>query len=109
MIDPTHLQELRSVCGEVSVVTEGGVDFVFLPRVVLPQGCNPRETAALLCIGQHAGYTTRLFLPTVIAGKGANWTQHMVAGKLWHTWSWNLVLASLRPAEILVEHLRGLR
>ena len=109
MIEAAHLDELKSVCGEVSVVTEGGVDFVFLPRLVLPIGCTPAETAALLCTGQHGGYTTRLFLPSIIPGRGANWTQHVVAGKSWYTWSWNQVPASLRPAEILAEHLRGLR
>jgi hypothetical protein len=109
MIDPTHLEELRLAYGDISVVTEGGVDFVFLPRVVLPEGSNPRETAALLCTGQHGGYTTRLFLPAIVPGKGANWTQHMIVGKVWYTWSWNQVPASLRPAEILAEHLRGLR
>jgi hypothetical protein len=109
MIESAHLDELAAVGGDVTVVTEGGVDFVFLPRLVLPEGCIPRETAALLCTGQHGGYTTRLFLPAIIPGRGLNWTQHLVAGKIWYTWSWNLVPASLRPAEILAEHLRGLR
>jgi hypothetical protein len=109
MVDATHLDELRSACGDVSVVTEGGVDFIFLPRLVLPEGCTPRETAALLCTGQHAGYTTRLFFPSIIPGRGANWTKHVVVGKPWYTWSWNQVPADLRPAEILAEHLRGLR
>ena len=58
MIDQTHLDELRLVCGEVSVVTEGGVDFVFLPHLVLPPGCIPRETTALLCVGRHGGYSS---------------------------------------------------
>jgi hypothetical protein len=109
MINENHLEELKQACGDVSVATEGGVDFVFIPRLVLPEGCTPHETPALLCTGQHGGYTTRLFLPTIIPGKGANWTRHVVLGKAWHTWSWNQIPASFRPAEILAEHLRGLR
>jgi hypothetical protein len=70
MINQNHLQELQEVAGDVSVMVEGGVDFVFIPRLVLPEGCIPRETPALLCIGQHGGYTTRLFLPAIIPGKG---------------------------------------
>jgi hypothetical protein len=109
MISQTHLEELKLVCGDVSVVTECGVDLVFLTRLVLPEGCTPRETSALLCTGQHGGYSTRLFLTTIICGKGANWTQHVIIGKIWYTFSWNQVPANLRPAEILAEHLRGLR
>ncbi len=109
MIDPKDLDELRLMCGDVSVLSEGGVDLVFIPRLMLPPGCTPHETSALLCVGPHSGYTTRLFLSAHIPGKAANWTQHIVAGKLWHTWSWNQVPATLRPAEILAEHLRGLR
>jgi hypothetical protein len=33
----------------------------------------------------------------------------VVLGKTWYTWSWNQVPAGLRPAEMLAEHLRGLR
>jgi len=109
MVAQEHLDELTLACGCVAAVTEGGVDFVFLPRLILPSGCVPRETEALLCVGRHGGYTTRLFLPAIIPGKGANWTAHIVAGRLWHTWSWNQVPANLRPAEILAEHVRGLR
>jgi len=109
MVAPEHLDELRAVFGDVSAKAEGGVDFVFLPRLVLPEGCNPRETQALLCLGQHAGYPTRLFLVQAVSARGANWSSHVVLGRPWWTWSWNQVPAGLRPAEILAEHLRGLR
>jgi hypothetical protein len=104
-----HLEELKVICGDVSLLVDGGVELAFLPKLALPSGCTPSVTSALLCLGQHGGYSTRLFLPAVIPGRGANWTQHFVAGRRWHTWSWNQVPASLRPAEILAEHLRGLR
>lgn len=109
MVVSEHLDELRAAFGEVTEKTEGGVDLVFFPRLVLPEGCAPREMQALLCLGQHGGYTTRLFLQQAVPGRGANWSSHVVLGRPWWTWSWNLVPASLRPAEILAEHLRGLR
>lgn len=109
MVAPEQLDELRAVFGDVTEKAEGGVDFVVLPRLVLPEGCAPREMKALLCLGQHGGYTTRLFLQQAVAGRGANWSSHVVLGSPWWTWSWNQVPANLRPAEILAEHLRGLR
>lgn len=104
-----YLEELKLVCGEVSLTTECGTEFAFLSNLMLPAGCTPAVTSALLCLGQHGGYSTRLFLPAIVPRRGANWTQHVVAGRRWYTWSWNQVPASLRPAEILAEHLRGLR
>jgi hypothetical protein len=109
MVAEEHLEELRAAFGSVSAMVEAGIDFVFLPRLVLPEGCTPREVQALLCLGQHGGYTTRLFLQQAVPARGANWSSHAVVGKTWWTWSWNQVPAGLRPAEILAEHLRGLR
>jgi hypothetical protein len=60
---------------------------------------------ALLCIQQHGGYTTRLFLSQIVPDKGANWSTHQIFGRTWHTWSWNNVPANIRPAQILRCHL----
>ena len=109
MVAPEQLDELRAAFGEVTSMVEGGVDFVFLPRLVLPEGCTTREMQALLCLGQHTGYTTRLFLQYAVTGRCANWSSHAVLGRPWWTGSWNHVPAHMRPAQILAEHLRGLR
>ena len=55
MVAAEQLDELRAAFGEVTSMVEGGVDFVFLPRLVRPGGCTPRELQALLCLGQHTG------------------------------------------------------
>ena len=55
MVAPENLDELRAAFGEVTEKVEGGVDLVFLPRLVLAEGCAPREMQALLCLGQHGG------------------------------------------------------
>src|SRR5262249_54542435 len=103
------LQELSEICGEVTEMSEGGRTYLYLPKLKLPSGCPLAVVEGLLCIQEHSGYATRLFLSCAIAGRGANWTAHHILGRTWHTWSWNNVSASLRPTAILAEHLRALR
>lgn len=109
MVAPEHLQEVRLVCIQAEAMVEGGQDYIHLPALTLPAGCNPRQVDALLCLSQHSGYPTRLFLAQPTTGRGNNWTTHVIFGKTWYTWSWNYVLSAIRPMEILAEHLRGLR
>lgn len=109
MVAAEHLQELTELCGEVRELTESGRMYIYLPRLRLPSGCVPKEVEGLLCLQEHSGYATRLFLSQTIPGRGANWTVHHIASRAWHSWSWNNVSAQLRPAQILAEHLRALR
>jgi hypothetical protein len=109
MVPPEHLQELRELCGEVRELAEGGRTYIYLPRLRLPTGCIPNEVEGLLCIQEHSGYATRLFLSQAVSGRGTNWSVHRVLDRPWHTWSWNNVSAQVRPSSILAEHLRALR
>jgi hypothetical protein len=109
MVAAEHLQELRELCGDVRELTEGGRVYVYLPLLRLPRGCAPAEVEALLCLQEHSGYATRLFLSQPVAGRGANWSVHHILDRPWHSWSWNNVNAQMRPAAILAEHLRALR
>jgi hypothetical protein len=109
MVATEHLQELSEVCGEVRELTEGGKAYIYVSRLRLPAGCVPSEVEGLLCIQEHSGYATRLFLSHPVAGRGANWSVHHILGRVWHSWSWNNVSAQMRPAAILAEHLRALR
>jgi hypothetical protein len=109
MVAADQLQELTDLCGEVRELSEGGRVYLHLPKLKLPSGCVPAEVEALLCLQEHSGYPTRLFLSQPVSGRGANWSVHHVLGRPWHTWSWNNVSAQLRPAAILAEHLRALR
>jgi hypothetical protein len=106
MVAAVHLQELVELCGDARVIAEG---FIYIPKLRLPSGCQPSETEALLCLVNHNGYATRLFLAQLIPGRRTDWTAVYIQGRTWHTWSWNEVGAHLRPAEILAEHLRALR
>jgi len=103
-----HLEELQFVCEGATEIREGGQVYIHLPVLKLPDGCNVKEVEALLCLSPHSGYPTRLFLAQP-AGRGNNWSPHCILGRTWHTWSWNHVPNSLRPMEMLAEHLRGLR
>ena len=104
-----QLQELSDLCGELRELTEGGRAYIYLPRLKLPRGCVPAEVEGLLCIQEHSGYPTRLFLSQPVSGRGANWSIHHIVGRAWHSWSWNYVSAQMRLAAILAEHLRALR
>lgn len=107
MIDEANMSELRALVPGAQVMVEAGITYIHLPRLKLPGGGPPVE--ALLCVQQHGGYVTRLFLTREVAGKGRNWTSHQILGKSWHTPSWNNVAADLRPIQILQCHLEVYR
>jgi hypothetical protein len=106
MVAAEHLQELADLCGGAQEMPEGGKIYIYLSRV---QVAGEIQLPALLCVQEHSGYLTRLFLPQVVPGRGANWSSHHILGKTWYSWSWQGVPASLRPAEMLAAHLRPLR
>ncbi len=107
MVEEATMKELFAICPGAQEMIEGGITYIYLPQLKLP--CAPGLIDGLLCIQQHGGYTTRLFLSQPVSGKGANWSVHEIVGRTWHTWSWNNVPANLRPAEILAGHLRTFR
>jgi hypothetical protein len=102
-----ELEELQRVCEGAKEMQEGGVTYLFLPSLKVPNAASALD--ALLCAQQHGNYTTRLFLSAPIAGRGANWSTHTILSRTWHTWSWNNVPTSQRLTEILAQHLRALR
>jgi len=103
-----QIAELQAVSPGATEITEGGQVYIHLPTLALPDGCSPNRVEALLCLTQHGGYPTRLFLSHPV-GRGSNPSSHCILGRTWHTWSWNYIPANLRPIEILAEHLRGLQ
>jgi len=102
-----QVDELRALCPAVRGLTEGGTEYYFLPGIRVPGIADIVD--ALLCPQEHSGYTTRLFLSSVVPGKGQNWRPHTILSRLWHTCSWNNVPADQRLAEILAQHLRAFR
>jgi hypothetical protein len=107
MVDQAAMDELRTLCSGAQEMSDGGIAYIHLPTLKLP--CAPGTVEGLLCIQQHGGYTTRLFLSQQVPGKGANWSSHQIFGRTWYTWSWNNVPAALRPVQILRCHLEALK
>lgn len=112
MISPAHMDELRKICAGAGVMTESGIDYIFLPNLTVVTSTATQELDALLCPSQHpSGYMTRLFLSTPLrgAGKSNNWSEHRILERQWHTWSWQHVSGTQAPSQILAAHLRALR
>lgn len=102
------LAEVQAVCAGARAMSEGGVEFVFLPALKIPVGAGEEVRDALLSLAAHTGYTSRLYLSAPIPTKGQNWTVHTVLGRTWHTPSFNNILPG-RAAAMLADHLRVYR
>jgi hypothetical protein len=109
MLPPEQMEELKAICPDAREMSEAGLGYVFLPGLRLPEGSNPAHVDGLLCLQQREGYPTRLFISQQVTGKGNNWNSFRIVDKTWLACSWNNVSSSLRPAEILAEHLRAFR
>jgi hypothetical protein len=111
MVSADNLQELRSLCPDAKQATEGGIDFVLLPGLNMPAGCNPPSTDCLLCLGPRDGYDSRLFFSQVVSSReGRNWNGQniRILERNWCAYSWR-VPSGLRPIETLIAHLQALR
>ena len=102
-------EEIKAICAEAQLLADGPLQLIHFPRLSIETDGNTIGMEALLCLSAHQGYSTRLFLSNPIVGKLANWTVHSILGRQWHTWSWQGIQPSDRPAQILAQHLRALR
>ena len=107
-MDAADLATVKDICPGANSMSEGGTEFVSLPGLKISTGNTTVTRNALLSLGPHSGYTSRLYLSEPIPGKGQNWTTHTVFGRTWHTPSWNNVMLG-RAAEMLQQHLRVYR
>lgn len=111
MISEVDLGELRALCPEARPHTEAGIEYVFLPQLQMPNGCNPPAVDCLLCLGARDGYDTRLFFGSVVAcAAQRNWNgvNIRILERNWFAYSWR-VPSGLRPIETLINHLNALR
>lgn len=105
------LDELKLLCPTAKQATEGGIDYVFLPLLTLPNGCNPLVVDCLLSLGARDGYENRLFFAQVVnSPQTRNWNGQniRILERNWFAYSWK-VPSGLRPIEILAGHLQALR
>ena len=109
MYPPEQTEELKKFCSKLSAFTEGGVTFLFLEGLRLPQGCTPAVCDALFCPVQRGdGYPSRLFFPGKISSpRTQNWhiANAHIGGKNWWAFSWRVSLTNPTLAQVLTEHL----
>jgi hypothetical protein len=108
-MQPQDVEQFKGVCENLEVLQEGGAEYVFLKRLKIRVGADNHVVDALLSLGPHTGYSTRLFLSQPFPAKAGNWTTHQILGRSWHTWSWQGVPADLPPMQILLCHLDALK
>jgi hypothetical protein len=105
-----QIDELKRIAPDLCFAEEGGLPYILIRQLQLPDGCTPASTDVLLCPRPRDGYESRLFFPQVITGiPPRNWN-----GKLrslernWFAMSWR-VPGGLRLAETLIIHLKALK
>lgn len=106
-----ELKEVRELCPGAESCGEGGVSYILLPELNLPDGCKPAQVDALLCPTAHHGYTSRLFLAQRISSpQSRNWsTEARIMERTWYAISWKFEQPNLRLAQILALQLRAFR
>lgn len=90
---------------------EGGLPFIFIEKLQLPDGCSPAAEDALLCPQQRDGYPSRLFFASQIqAPTSPNWNAHgvRIGDRNWYAVSWK-VDTNLRLLQLVAAHLRAFR
>ena len=113
-VDEDRLGSVLPISPGASMKTEGGRDYVYLPQLRFRVGEETKEMDALLCLTAEGSSLTRLFLAQPIPERptvhGASWIQpRMILGRVWHTWSWQDVPASLPLIQVLQAHLKALQ
>lgn len=109
MPDSFDLASLKRFSSEVSTFTDGGLRYIHLPALRLPDGCAPSSCDALLCMDARDGYPTRLFFASRIETKvrELNWNlAPVVAGAVWQAYSWTGV-QSTQPVAVLMGHVQA--
>lgn len=114
-LDDERLRPLLAVVPGAKVFMDGPEVFVHLPALRLQVGNKTYVLDALLAPNGANGYTSRLYLSQRIAereqivGKPANWTERVIASRVWHVWSWQGVPSSLPLLDMLGAHIVALK
>jgi len=109
-----EVDELKRSFTGLSTASEGGTEFILIPALDLPVGCEPAIVDALLCPSERDGYSSRLFLShrVVHRGPGQNWNPKnaaMILGRHWWAVSWNAKNSNKRLLAILAGHLEAFK
>src|SRR4051812_34053052 len=109
MAPQEQIDALKTLYPEVSASAEGVNEYIAVERLRLPDGCEPKEVKALLCINQRDGYPSRLFLSKKVThkGKGQNWNANgvLILGQQWWAVSWKTNRPNLTLTQMIIDHL----
>mgnify|MGYP006909091136 CR=1 FL=1 len=106
-----QISELKGIAPDLSIAQEGGIPYIRIKGLKLPDGCVPETVNALLCPLKRDGYESSLFYSEKITGcPSRNWNRNgvRILGESWYAVSWR-VSSGLRLAEMLQIHLSALR
>jgi hypothetical protein len=99
-------QAFASLC----TASEGGINFILIPSLKMPAGCEPAVVDALLCPSQRDSYRSRLYLSYKIRhkGPGQNWNaDQIILGRRWFAVSWRVDPSVTRLLALLAAHLEA--
>lgn len=101
--------ELKGYCKKVSLLLEGGIEYILLEGLRLPAGCTPATCDVLLCPVAKDGYPSRLYFSVQVSGQfPRNWNGTVRIGeKNWYVFSWKVEPTPSKVSEILIAHLNG--
>jgi len=97
----------RHLAPAAEEMAEGGVEYLHLPGLKLPNGDVVDALLRLTVTGD--GYATRLYLPQPVAGPAQNWNSHRILDRQWFTWSYKDVSPQERLVVIIRNHFRQLQ
>lgn len=107
-----EVEELKTLFPDAKMASEGGLSYILLPNVSLPEGCSPTQATLLFCPMPREGYPSRLFFPQQIQSKAApNWNSRgiQILSQNWWAYSWKINHAGLRLAQAVTYHLSALK
>lgn len=106
-----QINELKRISPSLSLAQDGGITYIKIDNLQLPDGCVPNVVNALLCPSTKDGYESSLFYSAKVTScQTRNWNRDgvRILGENWFAISWR-VQAGLRLAEMLQIHLNALR
>lgn len=107
---PDEIAEMKVAFAGLSTASEGGTEFILIPSLKLPAGCDPAVVDALLCPSMRDGYPSRLYLSARIShpGPGQNWSaDQIILDRRWFAVSWRTQESASRLLPILAGHLEA--
>ncbi len=106
-----ELSPIADLCsGKVCYMAENGLRYIYMEKLRFHAKSESREMDALLCLNYtNPSYPTKMYLSANI-GLGLNWNETAyILARPWFSWSWANVPPTLRPIEILANHLKALQ